>query len=82
MVVTQCGEAPALGCAILASTCCGAHASLVDAVGAMVHPLRVVEPDLERHRAYGAFYQAYCRAYAATKDVVAAAAAAAGEVQP
>ena len=81
LVVTQCGEAPALGCAILAATCCGAHASLVDAVHAMVHPLRVVEPDLERHDMYKPFFLAYCRAYEATKGVVAAAATAAAETQ-
>ena len=77
LVVTSCGEAPALGCAILASTCCGAHACLEDACDAMVHPVRVVQPSMEVHAMYDGFYKAYCAVHDAILPITQATAAAA-----
>ena len=72
--VTVCGEAPALGCAILASVVGGAHASIADAAAAMVHSVRIVEPDRTSHAAYASHYAAYSQLYHAMKQVPAAAA--------
>ncbi len=81
LVVTKCGEAPALGCAALAATCCGAHGSVSEAAAAMVHAQRVVQPDAVSHAAYEPFYQAYKALYHATAPVVRAVAEAAAQQQ-
>jgi ribulose kinase len=81
LTLTRCGEAPALGCALLAAVACGAHASIADAAAAMVHVERTVMPNAEAHAAYEPFFQAYLELYHASKGVVRAAADAADAAQ-
>jgi ribulose kinase len=81
LTLTRCGEAPALGCALLAAVAAGAHASVADAAAAMVHVERTVTPDAAAHAAYEPFFQAYVQLYHATKGVVRAAADAADAQQ-
>jgi ribulose kinase len=52
-------DAPALGCAILASVAAGLHPNIVEAVEAMVHVSRVIQPDPQAHQQYQRFYRAY-----------------------
>ena len=73
--VTRCGDAPALGCAMLAAVAAGAHADVGAAAAAMVHVERVM-PNAAAHEAYAGIFEAYKLMYAATSPVVRAAAAA------
>lgn len=56
VVVCENSDAPLLGCAILASFNVGAHASVKDAVTAMVRTQRRVEPSLEASTIYSDLY--------------------------
>jgi ribulokinase len=69
LVVTEVPDAPALGSAILASVGVGAHASVEDAIRAMVRTRAVIEPDAGRHAAYAPIYDRYKELYAALKPV-------------
>jgi ribulose kinase len=75
--ITACGDAPSLGCAVLAAAAIGAHASVADAATAMVRPSRTVYPDAAAHAAYQPFFDAYCRLYGDSREVVRQTAAAA-----
>lgn len=57
--VCRVSDAPALGCAILASVAAGLHPNIVAAVEAMVHVSRVIQPDAQAHQQYQRFYRAY-----------------------
>lgn len=70
-VVTECTDAPALGCAILAAVGAGAFKSIRDAVNAMVRKSRVIMPNVEAHAAYSRYvYPAYLRMYPSLRDVL------------
>jgi len=75
--ITACGEAPALGCAVLAAAAVGAHLSVEAAAAAMVRADRVIMPSAEAHTAYEPFYEVYKALYHASKECVRGAAAAA-----
>jgi ribulokinase/ribulose-phosphate 3-epimerase len=66
-VLTRCGDAPALGAAVLAAAAAGLHPSVAAAAAAMVHVDRVVAPDAARHAAYRPLFAAYKALYAALK---------------
>jgi sugar (pentulose or hexulose) kinase len=80
LVLTRNGEAPALGCAVLAAVAAGAYADVEAACAAMVHAERVITPDAKAHAAYARFYEAYASLYPALAPVVRAAGAAAAEL--
>ena len=80
LMLTRCGEAPALGCAVLAAVAAGVHTDVEAACAAMVHSERVIEPDAAAHAAYSRFYDAYAQLYPALAPVVRAAGAAAAEL--
>lgn len=80
LTLTRCGEAPALGCAVLAAVAAGAHPDVATACAAMVHVERVIEPDAAAHAAYDAFFQAYAALYPALAPIARAAGAAAAEL--
>jgi len=67
LVLTQVADAPALGCAILASVGVGLHADIQTAAEQMVKVKKVVEPNASRHAAYRPFYESYKETYAAMK---------------
>ena len=75
--ITACGEAPALGCAVLAAAAVGAHPSVEAAAAAMVKAERVIVPSAQAHAAYEPFYQVYVKLYEASKACVRDAASAA-----
>jgi ribulose-phosphate 3-epimerase len=66
-VLTKVGDAPALGCAILAAVAGGLFPDVHAAVKAMVHTERVVEPNKEAHYLYKQHYAAYKQLYPALK---------------
>lgn len=69
-VVTECTDAPALGCAILAAVGAGAFKSVREAVAAMVRKSRVILPNAEAHAAYSRdVYPAYLRMYPSLCEV-------------
>ncbi len=67
--LTKVADAPSLGCAILAATATGVYPGIAEAVGAMVHVTRVIEPDHDAHAAYRPHLEAYRRAYPALKSI-------------
>jgi hypothetical protein len=69
LILTEVPDAATLGSAILAAVGGGAFASIPEAAGAMVHRLRVVEPDMARYALYRPIYERYKRAYQAMKVV-------------
>jgi ribulose-phosphate 3-epimerase len=66
-VLTKVGDAPALGCAILAAVAGGLFPDVHAAVKAMVHTERVVHPNKEAHYLYKQYYAAYKQLYPALK---------------
>jgi len=69
-VVTECTDAPALGCAILAAVGAGAFPDVKTAVDTMVRKVRVVRPDPDAHALYtNHVYPGYLRMYPALRDV-------------
>ncbi|CAN5440743.1 FGGY-family carbohydrate kinase [soil metagenome] len=69
LILTEVPDAATLGSAILAAVGGGAFAGIPAAADAMVHRLRVVEPDMERHALYRPIYERYKRAYGAIKSI-------------
>ena len=67
-VVTECSDAPALGCAILAAFGAGLFGSVREAVAAMVRKSRVISPNPEAHAAYADVYAAYLRLYPSFRE--------------
>lgn len=72
LATTACGDAPALGAAVLAAAAAGAHGG-AGGVGAcaaaMVRGGATVAPDAGRHAAYGPVYEAYLRLQPATAPI-------------
>lgn len=63
-------EAVVLGSAILAAVGAGLYDSVGAAAGAMVHPTRTIEPDLDAHEEYGFFVDAYAGTYPAMRPLM------------
>ncbi len=63
LTLTKVADAPALGCAILASVGVGLYADVRSAADQMVQVTRVIEPDSSTHSAYQPFYEAYKETY-------------------
>lgn len=74
ITVTEEPEATALGSAIAAAVGAGEFASLPEAAGAMVRPLRVVEPDPGRHARYQELFELYRDTHAALAPLMRRAA--------
>jgi ribulose kinase len=74
IALTEVGDAPVLGCAILAAAGAGVHPDVRRAAEAMVHRTEVIEPDPERHREYQFFVDAYADTYPRVRDLVQAVA--------
>lgn len=70
LTLTEVADAPALGSAILAAVGAGLYPDIPTACDAMVTVVRSVEPDLERHRAYRPFYEAYRDTYGAMAPIL------------
>jgi ribulose-phosphate 3-epimerase len=70
VVVCENADAPLLGCAILASVGAGVHASVEEAVKAMVRTANKIDPDKEVAEVYNdLFEQVYSKMSPATKPV-------------
>jgi FGGY-family pentulose kinase len=63
LTVTEVGDAPALGSAILAAKAAGHFGSIEEAAGAMVHVSRRIEPNADAHAQYRPVYERYKQAY-------------------
>jgi FGGY-family pentulose kinase len=63
LTVTEVGDAPALGSAILAAKAAGHFGSIEEAAGAMVHVSRRIEPNAKAHAQYRPVYERYKQAY-------------------
>ena len=71
VVVCENTDAPLLGCAILASVCGGVHASIPDAVQALVRVAKRIHPNEEAKDAYQALYdQVYSRVSESVRPIV------------
>jgi FGGY-family pentulose kinase len=79
ITLTEVGDAPVLGCAILAAAGAGIYPSVREAAEAMVHETDVLEPDQERHDEYQFFVDAYAETYPRMRDLVQAVARKVGE---
>jgi ribulokinase len=62
-------QAPALGSAIAAAVGAGVYPDFQAAAGAMVRIARCIQPDMERHRQYRPFVEAYMEAFGRVRDV-------------
>lgn len=68
--VNDVAEAATLGSAILGAVGSGLFPTINDAVTAMVHSSRVIEPDMDAHAEYLPFFEAYKEAYKKLRDVL------------
>lgn len=66
-VLTKVGDAPLLGCAILAAACAGLYPDINAAIQKMVGIVRVIEPDAARNQAYKKHFASYQQLYPALK---------------
>lgn len=67
---TQVGDAAVLGSAMLASVGAGVYPDVQTAAQNMVHTERTIEPDEERHEAYGFYVDKYVETYPRMKDLM------------
>jgi len=67
--LTAMGDAPLLGCAILASVGAGLNPDVLSAVDDMVKVARVVEPDATAHAAYQSSYETYKATYGSLRSL-------------
>lgn len=63
LTVTEVGEAPALGSAVLAAKAAGHYGSIAEAAAAMVKVARRIEPSMAAHAQYRPVYERYKQAY-------------------
>ncbi|MFZ0217320.1 MAG: FGGY family carbohydrate kinase [Candidatus Dormiibacterota bacterium] len=68
--VTEAKDAAVLGAAALGAVGAGLYPSVHAAAGAMVCEEEVIEPDLERHRAYAPYVEAYVETYPRLRDLI------------
>ena len=69
LTLTAMGDAPLLGCAILASVGAGLNPDVLSAVDDMVKVARVVEPDATAHAAYLSSYETYKATYESLRSL-------------
>jgi sugar (pentulose or hexulose) kinase len=79
IALTEVGDAPVLGCAILAATGAGIYPDVKQAAEAMVHETEVLEPDQARHEEYRFYVDAYAETYPRMRDLIRAVARRVGE---
>ncbi len=70
VIVTECPDAPALGCAILASVGVGIYQNAEEACGRMVKRLETIKPNKKSTTEYGKVYEkAYSKLYGLCKTL-------------
>ena len=67
---TKCGDAPALGSAILASVGAGLYPDIQTAARNMVHTERSIKPDAQRHEEYAFYVDKYVETYPRMRDLM------------
>ncbi|MFO8076271.1 MAG: FGGY-family carbohydrate kinase [Actinomycetota bacterium] len=70
VTLTKVGDAPVLGCAILASVAAGIHDDVTEAAGAMVTETDTLEPDPATHEEYAFFVDQYVDAYPQMRELI------------
>jgi sugar (pentulose or hexulose) kinase len=70
VTLTEVGDAPVLGAAILAATGAGIHPSVQNAAAAMVHETETLQPDKQRNEDYQFFIDAYAETYPRLRELV------------
>jgi sugar (pentulose or hexulose) kinase len=70
ITLTEVGDAPVLGCCILAAAGAGLFGSVPEAAGAMVHETDTIQPDQRRHQDYQLFVDAYAETWPRMRELV------------